>query len=125
MGLKEFFRPTKFKIYLTLIFFILNVLIASSTRGCACMGPSPDSGGYCHCIPGPNFIYVIAMIYSLIFGILLFTKPIYSFVDRPFHPENISNSLIAVLFFLIILLWNYLIACIIESIYKKFKKFKS
>jgi len=113
MDWKEFFKPTKPKIILTLVFFVIVVLITFSGRRC-------EGGSFC--ISGPHYVYVISMIYLLIFGIPMFSNKIYSFVNRPFHPANIPDSLIALLLFLITLLWNYLIACIILFIYNKFKK---
>ena len=114
MNRKEFFKPTKLKIILTLILFVLIVLIAFSGRGCACMGPYPGESCVGFCIPGPHVIYVVAMLFLLIFGlpVAIFSSIIYSFVNAPFHPANISGSLIALLVFLTALLWNYLIACI-------------
>jgi hypothetical protein len=123
MDWKEFFKPTKFKVILTLMLFLLAVLIIFSSRGCAaCISPDKCSVNYC--IPGPHFIYIVAMLFFLIFGlpIGISSNIISDFVNRPFHPMNISGSLLALLIFLIVLLWDYLVVCTIYSVYQKFNK---
>ncbi|MBI1935053.1 hypothetical protein HYS31_01305 [Candidatus Woesearchaeota archaeon] len=122
MNWKEFFRLTKVKVILTLILFLLVVLITFSSKECAaCI--SPGQCGVAYCIPGPHFIYVASMLFLLIFGlpIAIFSILIGDFVNRPFNPMNIPGSLLALLVFLIELLWIYLVACMAYSIYRKLR----
>lgn len=123
MGWKEFFKPTTSKVILTLVLFLLVVLITFSSKGCAtCI--SPGQCGVSYCIPGPNFIFILAMLFFLVYGLpaLIFSSVMSNFANRPFHPANIPGSFIALLIFLFTLLWVYLLTCVVYSIYQKLKK---
>lgn len=117
MDLKAFFKPTKGKVTLLVIFLIVAYLIYSVTTFLNERPPMPYEDD------GEDIGYYTIMI----LGTLLFVIPVLPalLVESLFSESQIITSHVGpFIYFLFVLLWNYLLVCVVNFIYSTYQTMK-